>query len=207
MSAVLKLRADETRQNRFSISIEAGQEEMWLTLRDMTRSGFTAQMLAQASGAKTSKAEFYLAQLSRIGIAQKLGQATDGQLLYSVSRVAPLPEVLNDQGQPDADYRLRHVLWAYVRRHKMFTATALWVFAQEHVVVEKKKVIKFIKRLVVAEYLYQLDLQLGEAEQHYSTHPVRCSGALPPRFCEADLIYDVNTRSFHGKAMAKAVAL
>ncbi len=206
MNAARKMVVDDA-QNRFSISIEAGHEEMWQALRDMQRSGFTAQMLAQASGAKTSKAEFYLAQLTRKGIAQQLGISTDSQRLYSVARVAIEPEVLNDQGQPDADYNLRRILWAYVRRHKTLTVTKLWVFAKEHLDLEKAKVRKFVKRLVAAEYLLELIAEKGEPEAVYSTHPVRCSGKLPPRFCEADLIYDVNTRTFHGKALAKQVAL
>jgi hypothetical protein len=199
--------ADAATPDRFSMAIEAGQEEMWLALRDLPRSGFSAAMLADASGASTGKAEFYLAQLARKGIAMALGLSTERVALYSVQRFGIEPEVFNDQGKPDADYQLRRILWEYVRRHKVVSVTALWAFAKEHLDIDKRKVRKFVKRLAAAEYLTELISERGEPEAVFAKHPVRCAGKLPPRFCEAELVYDVNLRAFFGKAMARQVAL
>jgi hypothetical protein len=199
--------SDTQHRDQFSMAIEAGQEEMWLALRDMPKSGFTPIMLAAASGSTAGSAHSYLTLLVRKGLALNMGETTDKQKLFQVSRVGIEPEVLNDNGDPDEDYIVRRVLWRAVRSHKTVSVTSLWTFAIEHLEITKQKVRKFINRLVAANYLVELDRQKGEAEPHFHLRPAMDSGKLPPRFCQADLVYDINKRAFFGKAMAKAVAL
>jgi hypothetical protein len=199
--------SDAQHRDNFSMAIEAGQEEMWFALRDMPKSGFTAVMLAAASGSTAGSAHLYLTQLSRKGIAITQGDTTDKQRVYQVLRVGIEPTVLDSKGEPDADYHLRRVLWTAVRRHKTVSVTSLWTFSTEHLVVTKHKVRKFITRLVAANYLVELEQQRGEPEAVYHLRPAMDSGKLPPRFCEAQLVYDVNKRVFFGKAFAQQVAL
>ncbi len=207
MSAAQLKWADEPKRDRFIMTIEAGQEEMWFTFRDMPRSGFTASRLAEASGASKGRAEFYLAQLTRKGIAVNIGVSTEHEVIYSVTRVGVEPEVLDNQGLPDADYQLRRVLWMCLRREKTVTLSTLWTFAQDHLKVSKPKVLKFVKRLLVAGYVQEFDQQRGDFEPVYYLSPRMNTGKLPPRFCEAELVYDVNERVFFGKGLAHQVAL
>jgi hypothetical protein len=206
-AAALVKWTDEPQRSRFSLAIEAGCEEMWFTLRDMPRSGFTALMLGSASGASTGRAEFYLTQLARKGIAVVCGITTDQEPLYAVARVGIEPEVLNDQGQPDQDYHLRRVLWTALRHQRNITLSALWGFAQVHLKVSRAKVLKFITRLMQAGYVQEFDPQRGEHEPVYYLIPRMNTGRTPPRFCEAELVYDVNERAFYGKGLAHPVAL
>jgi hypothetical protein len=190
--------------DQFVLEMESGQEEMWLALRDMPKSGFTAQMLADASEASKGKAEFYLATLTRKNIAREIGVSDRRERLYAVPRQIIMPEVFDKQGNPDRDYLMRKVLWTGLRHQKIVSVSSLLTFAREHIAIERPKVERFLKRLEAAHYVHE---RLTDKEPIFQLRPSMNYGKLPPRFCQAALVYDVNARAFFGKAVATQVAL
>lgn len=191
------------------ITMVAGHEDMWFAIRTLGNrgSGFTAEDLARASGATAGAAGFYLAKLARTGIAVHMGQGTDRSAIYAVAKMSNTPVVLDDRGQPSKDYTLRHALWNAVRMLRQFTVGDLWLKVRDILSVTKAIVLKFITRLTVAGYLSELEGKGRHGDPEFGLHPRMDTGRLPPRFCEADLVYDPNKREFYGRAQAHEVAL
>lgn len=208
MNAVaMRTSAQPSGRTTFSLTMDAGHEEMWLAIRQMPRNGFTAERLARDSGATVTAAGFYLAKLERQGIAASAGITTTRELLYQVARLPVDPVVLDTHGQPSRDYLIRKVLWTAIRTMRTVTVKALWNFAREHVQVTREIVKSYIARLTSAGYLTQLDDPDREGETEFHLKPAMNSGRLPPRLCEAELIYDVNSRTFFGIGKAYEVKL
>ncbi len=211
MNAVAQIRP-YTRQPKpepapFSLAMEAGQEEMWAAFRDLPKSGFTPAVLARVTGASVGQAESYLLKLTRNGIAVRLGLNDERNWVYAVPRMGVDPAVYNMRGQPDADYAIRKTLWVGLRHRRETSVAGLWAFAREHVDVTKAKVEKFLKRLVAANFVIEMEEWHNEPATIYALRPKMNTGPLPPRFCEAELVYDVNTRQFFGRGEAHQVAL
>jgi hypothetical protein len=190
--------------HQFTLKMETGQEEMWLALRAMPKTGFTAQMLADASEASRSKAEFYLAQLTRKDLAREIGMSHTREKMFTVPRLIVDPEVFDKQGKPDRDYLIRKVLWTALRHQKIVSVSSLHTFAREHISIERPKVEQFLKRLAAAHYVHE---RVTDKEPIFQLRPSMNFGKLPPRFCQATLVFDVNARAFFGEAVATQVAL
>lgn len=186
-----------------------GHEEMWFAIRDIPkfRSGFTAADLARVSGAKVGAVEFYLAKLARQGRAERVGTTDDKQPVYAVLRVGVEPVVLDDSGQPSHDYTRRHALWNAMRILKTFTIKQLWINVRDENPLTQAMAAKYVKRLHAADYLDVIEVDLRTVEDHYHLRPTMNTGRRPPRLCEAELIFDPNTQSFHGTAEAREVRL
>jgi hypothetical protein len=190
--------------HRFTLKMETGQEEIWLALRDMPKSGFSVQMLADACEASSSKVEFYLAQLVRKGLAREIGISHTREKIFTVPRLIIDPEVFDKQGKPDRDYLIRKVLWTALRHQKIVTVSSLYTFAREHITIARSIVEHFLKRLAAANYVHE---RVTDKEPIFQLRPSMNYGKLPPRFCQAALVYDVNARAFFGEAVATQVQL
>ena len=190
----------------FSLTIEPGHEEIWFAIRDVTKL-FSAEDLARAAGASLSKVEFYLAKLVRHGVLQMYAHTTDQKRLYKIEKLAITPMVLDEQGRPSADFAKRQALWSTVRIRKTFTETELWQLVREHVVITRKHVTEFIRRMLAAGYICELFGKGREGETEYQLKPAMNTGRIPPRFCEATLAYDINQRQFYGVGLAREVML
>lgn len=194
--------------SKFALRIEAGCEEMWFAIRDMATRVFTAADLAEHSGASEGRAEFYLSQLVRHGLAVCESGSNPERPVYRVARLPLAPLVVDAKGEPSQDYAWRKVLWTGARSLKAgFTASRLHDFAQEHVHISRQKVMKFMSRLAQAGYLTELEHKTRNGETEYQLRPAMNTGPQPPRFCEATLVYDVNAQAFFGIGLAKEVAL
>lgn len=208
MSAALQLQ-QPAHGNSFNMVMEVGQEDMWRALRDIPtlRRGFAAQDLARVSGAPLSKAEYYLARLAREGIAKRQGLSTERHCIYSIEKMLQAPVVLDERGHPSRDYALRTALWKTIRIRKAFSARLIWLDVRDTVSVTLNTVEDFIERLAAATYLLPLDGpgRFGEAE--FTLRRAMDTGPLPPRLCEAALIYDPNRRVFYGTGEAHEVRL
>ena len=82
---------------------------------------------------------------------------------------------------------------------------SLHEFVSHHLDITRQKVAKFLKRLEAAEYV--IDISESGEPNSYMLRPVRNKGPIPPRFCEAELVYDVNIRAFFGTGLAHEVKL
>lgn len=205
----MAIHSDDFKIGNARIIMPAGHEEMWLALRQMANknTGFTSVDLAAASGATVGLAGFYLAKLTRNGIAVHVGQGADRSDIYAVAKMPIMPMVLDDRGNPSKDYTLRHALWNAVRMLKSFTARDLWSKVKDELSITKTLVLKFVTRLAKAGYLTELEGSGRFGDVEYALRPVMNTGRLPPRFCEAELVYDTNKRAFYGTAEAREVTL
>jgi hypothetical protein len=186
----------------FVIDIEPGHEEIWFAIRDM-RKLFSADDLARACGASPSK----VAQLVRKGVLEMYAHTTDQVRLYRVEKLAITPLVLDEQGRPSADYACRHALWSSIRVHKTFSERSLWQHVREHVNIPRKTVAEWIRRMLRAGYICCMFGQGREGETEYQLKPAMNTGRIPPRFCEATLVFDINRRQLYGNGIAREVRL
>lgn len=195
-------------RDSFTLTIEPGHEEMFLALRDLRtlKTGFTAADLARVCGAEARAADYYLARLVRAGVAHVVGTTTDRQTLYAVAHVPASVQVLNTRGQPDRWFSLRQAVWKAVRIRKTFTIKAVWEDVREAIgnatLKEVGGIIRFLAR---ADYLSELYGETRSGEEEFLLRPKMNTGPLPPRLCEVALAYDLNTRTFHGTALAREV--
>lgn len=193
----------------FNITIEPGHEEMWLAIRDLPnhRGGFTAAELAQLAGAKESTADRYLRHLVAQGAAIQVGLSEKRSTVYGIPKLFNEPVVLDDRGEPSRDYAIRRKLWTVMRMRPKFTVKDLWEAVREHVTVTRKQVTLFVTHLEEAGYLAALYGEGREGAEEFKLKPARNTGPMPPRLCEAALVYDLNERAFYGTALAREVRL
>ncbi len=206
MSVVVPLKRPV--HDHFSITIEPGQEEMFLALREIAnlRTGFTAGDLARVSGGSTTSADYYLARLVRAGIALVAGSTTDRQILYAITRLPSSVVVLNTRSQPDRWFTLRQAVWKAIRIRKEFTVRLLWDDVRPTIADARlREVSGIVGFLRAAGYLESLFGDTPRGEEQLRLRRLMDTGPLPPRLCEATLAYDLNTRTFYGVALAREV--
>jgi hypothetical protein len=202
---------------RFSLTIEPGHEEMWFAMRDL-RGLFSAEDVALAVDGKPSTVMRYIRHLVNLNIAQEMGLSTDRKVLFRIASLGPVPTVLDAKGDCSADYALRRELWVATRAIKQcVTESRLLDMVGEHIEVTQRQVKNWISRLVAADYLTEMFGEYSKpktGEKEYYLRPLRNTGPLPPRFCEATLIYDVNLAirgskadAFFGQGLAREVKL
>lgn len=202
---------------RFTLVIEPGHEEIWFAMRDL-RGAFSAEEVAVAIDGKATVVTRYLRHLVRNGLAEEAGLSTDRLVLFRVHRLGATPVVLDQKGDVSKDYGLRRELWIATRHHRnCVTAAVLLDSVGQHIDITRAQVQRWISRLVAADYLtemYGTHAKPKSGETEYYLRPLRNTGPLPPRFCEASLIYDVNLArrgskadAFFGVAQAREVKL
>jgi len=192
----------------FTLTIEPGHEEMWLAIRQMPNAKrmFTAFDLAQATGSTESRAQRYLLWLVRSDFARLVGKTTDQQDTFAIVRLQVDPVVFDSRGNPASDWERRRAIWRQIRSFRTFTIEQLWQVLSTHELVRKADVETYVARLSEADYLIEL-APMRRMQGCWQLRPARNTGPLPPRLCEASLIYDVNSGAFFGRGLAHEVTL
>lgn len=200
--------AVSTPQPPFAIRMEPGHEELWLAIRSLPQAKrcLSAHDLATQAQATTGAAERYLQKLVKAGFADIVGKTTDQLDCYAIRRMQVDPVVLDQRGKPSADWERRRAIWRQIRSFGVFTVAQLWMVLREHGQVTLEHVETYIARLVAADFLVILE-KMGRKPEAFQLRPSRNTGPLPPRLCEAQLVYDVNCGQFFGRGLAREVTL
>lgn len=201
-------------KQQVTLVIEAGHEEMWFAIRDF-RGPFTAADLALAVDGKEQTAHHYLARLANAGHVERMGVTTEKLDLFKATKIGAVPSVFNKRGEASDDFELRRALWTATRRIKHgVTAGRLLDMVGQYHPVTAGQVKAWIKRLVAADYLTEMHGMSRKGEVEYQLRSMRDTGPLPPRFCEATLLYDLNLairgdkeNAFFGVGQAREVTL
>lgn len=204
MSTVKKMRSDdEDDMTRFTLVMDAGQEEMWIALRELPRSGVTANDLAQFTGVSEGKAANYLAMLAGSKHARKIGVSSTREPVYVLVKHPIYPMVFDYDGEESADFTLRKLVWVAVRTQKTFTLDKIFDFVREHMEARRSQIERYLRLLCAATYLYDITESSKRGGREWTLRPKMNTGPLPPRVCQAKLLYDINKRAFFGAIEAQ----
>jgi hypothetical protein len=197
----------ENQKPVFSLVIQPGHEEIWLAMRSLPKS-FTVANLVSLTGISEGRAENYLSLLAKRGRASEIGLTTDGAKLYAQHRAGDGPVVFTERGKPSREYEIRRACWIACRMNPTgISATSIHRVVKQHQECTRAIITTYLARLARAGYLIEEAESPRDGEAIYVLRRKMNTGPQPPRLCEADLIYDVNTRQFFGQGEAQHVSL
>ncbi len=177
---------------------EPGHEEMWASICRLSRSDcFTVDDLMADARVSHGTALAYLGRLVRNGLAVKRASGRKGVFVYQASKCSNWPPVFDGQGRLSNDHAMRAALWRSAKMIKVFSVRDLQVAAtSDSLQINAGQAQRFIERLEGSGYLRREAAPNAAGEQMWRFLSHMNTGALPPRFCNANLVFDVNQRRF-----------
>lgn len=195
----------------FTLFVEPGHEEIYITIRDDMPKLFTADDVVQWTGATAGRVERYLNDLVKLKLLTLQGVDTQKQNIYLAMKRVSVPPVLDEDGEPSLDFELRLKLWTVARISKTFSVVHLFkAVTAAGFDVTRAKVTKYVQWMEAAGYFCSLDYGQYEAAKRdveWCLKPAQNTGPLPPRFYSSRAAYDVNKRQMFGQAQAFQVTL
>lgn len=189
-----------------------GHDHYWDIIRGLGKDGgtFTVKDVVGATTAHHATVDDFMKRLVRAGILAAAGLKGEGRWAQKQFRVVESPREtpsLRRDGTPGDYGRSRQNMWNVIRGPQGRSAIAgddlAMLAATDEVPVAVGSAKEFLRRLAKAGYLTVVQKAAHHRLTLYRLKPSMNTGPMAPKLLRSRIVYDPNTRTIVGNAVAE----